>query len=152
MGDEVRHVQEVARRIAGPAGMEVVLVELAREQTGRVLRVLIDKPGGVTVDDCALVADPLSRILNDDPPVKGEYSLEVSSPGIERPLVRRADYERFAGSQVAVKLREAKDGRKTFRGTLDGVQGEDVLVTTEDGTRHALPLADVARAHLVVEF
>jgi ribosome maturation factor RimP len=152
MGDEVRHVQEVARRIAEPAGMEVVLVELAREQTGRVLRVLIDKPGGVTVDDCALVADPLSRILNDDPPVKGEYSLEVSSPGIERPLVRRADYERFAGSQVAVKLREAKDGRKTFRGTLDGVQGEDVLVTTEDGTRHALPLADVARAHLVVEF
>jgi ribosome maturation factor RimP len=152
MGDEVRKVHDLATRIAEPAGLEIVLVELVREQTGRILRVLIDKPGGVTVEDCTLVAEPLSRALDDEPPVKGPYSLEVSSPGIERPLVKRADYERFAGSRVLVRLREAKAGRKVYRGMLDGVDGDDALVTTEDGVRHELPLTEVDRAHLIVEF
>jgi len=112
---------------------------------------LLDKPGGITVDDLQLVAERLSRALDGDPAVSGPYSLEVSSPGIERPLVKRADFERFAGSRVAIRLREAMDGRRKIRGTLGGLDGDDVLVESEGG-RLRVPLSAVAKARLVVDF
>ena len=152
MGEpELRRVEELARGLADRAGAEVVLVELVREPSGRVLRVLLDKPGGVTVDDCESVAGPLARALDAEPPVRGPYALEVSSPGIERPLVARGDFERFAGQKVAIRLAKALDGRRKFRGTLVGLDGDDVVVEIE-GVQVRLPFAEIARAHLVVEF
>lgn len=144
-------VERLAARFAVPAGMEVVLVELVREQTGRILRVLLDKPGGITLDDCQYVAERLSRALDEEPPVEGPYSLEVSSPGIERPLVKRRDFERFAGSEVSVRVREAIDGRRRFHGRLVGLEGDEVVLETDVG-RVVMPLEAVTKAHLVVDF
>lgn len=147
---DLRRVEDLARGFAEPAGLEVVVVELVQEQTGRILRVRLDKPGGIAIDDCAAVAERLSRALDHELVIEGPYSLEVSSPGIDRPLVRRADYERFTGSRAAVRLREARDGRRKFRGTLKGLEGDDVMIETEDGL-FRIPLAAVAKAHLEMD-
>jgi len=146
----VARVEELARSFAEHAGLEVVLVELVREPTGRVLRVLLDKPDGVTIDDCSTVAQPLSRALDAEPPIAGSFTLEVSSPGIERPLVKRVDFDRFAGQEAAVRLAKSHDGKKRFKGTLVGTDG-DVVVMEVEGAQVRLPLAEIAKAHLVVE-
>lgn len=146
----LHRTEELARSLAEAEGLEVVLVELVREPVGRILRVLLDKPGGVTVVDCQAVAQPLSRALDDEAPVRGPYSLEVSSPGIERPLVKPADFVRFAGRPAAIRLVQALDGRRKFRGTLAGVDGQDVLLDVE-GAQLRLPWTGIAKAHLVVE-
>lgn len=146
----LQRTEELARSLAEASGLELVLVELVREPSGRILRVLLDKPGGVTVADCQSIAQPLSRALDDEAPVRGPYSLEVSSPGIERPLVKPDDFVRFVGRPAAIRLTRALDGRRKFRGTLAGVDGDDVLLDVE-GAQLRLPQAGIAKAHLVVE-
>jgi ribosome maturation factor RimP len=146
----LHRTEELARSLAEANGLELVLVELVREPIGRILRVLLDKPGGVTVEDCQAVAEPLSRALDEETPVRGPYSLEVSSPGIERPLVKRADFERFSGRPAAIRLARPLDGRRKFRGTLAGADGDDVLLDVE-GAQLRLPRNGIAKAHLVVE-
>lgn len=146
----LKRVEELAGAMAQRAGCELVLVELVREPAGRILRVLVDKPGGVGLGDCQTISEDLSRALDAEPPVRGPYSLEVSSPGIERPLVKLADFDRFAGSKVAIRLRAPHEGRKRFRGDLIGTDGADVLIDSE-GAQVRVPFAQIARTHLVVE-
>ena len=125
------------------------LVEL--EFPPHLLRIYIDREGGVTVDDCEVVSRQVSAVLDVEDPIPGAYTLEVSSPGLDRPLRKEADYARFAGQQVKLELTLPKDGRRRFTGTLKGCKAGEVTVEV-DGVEHTLPLADIGKARLVPEF
>ena len=124
-------------------GYELVDVETSR---GGLLRVFIDKPSGIDVEDCARVSNHLSRALA----VEGiDYErLEVSSPGLDRPLKRLEDYRRFAGQLASVRLKLPQQGRRRYEGRLQGVEGEDVVLEVE-GERRRFAFADIDRARLV---
>ena len=131
-----------------------------------VLRVRIDRPWnkaaapsnadaeGVTVEDCARVSRDLSAVLDVDDVVPTAYVLEVSSPGLDRPLRQAADYERFAGRRAKLVMREAVDGQMFFKGRLDGTaeRGTAAVIVTDDEERHRVPLNVITRANLEVEF
>jgi ribosome maturation factor RimP len=155
----VSQVRSIANRVAASYGLEIFDVSFRREGPGMVLRVQIDRPGpaataeeSVSVADCANVSRDLSAILDVDDVVAAAYTLEVSSPGLDRPLTRSDDYERFAGRFAKLVLREAVDGQKYFKGRLGGVDGGHVLIDGEDRRTHRVPLDIIARANLEVEF
>jgi ribosome maturation factor RimP len=160
--DVVERVRGLAARIAGGYGLEIFDVQFRRERSGMVLRVRLDRPGSaaspeesVGVDDCARVSRDLSAVLDVEDPVPAAYTLEVSSPGLDRPLRHAADYRRFSGRRAKLVMREAVDGQTFFKGTLGGVEGGDaldVLIDGDDGKRHRVPLAVITRANLEVEF
>jgi ribosome maturation factor RimP len=133
------------------AGLGFELVDLQVSNRGRFLRVFMDKPGGITVDDCATVSRHLSRLLE----VEGvDYDrMEVSSPGLDRPLRKAADFARFAGSRVEVKMRIADaQGRRRYTGLLQGTEGEVVKVLVDgdgEGREVALNVNDMDKARLV---
>ena len=131
------------------AGMGYELVDAQVSNRGRLLRIFIDKPGGITVDDCAAVSRHLSRVFE----VEGmDYDrMEVSSPGLDRPLTKRADFERFSGSKAEIRMRAPDEiGRRRFVGVLHGVQDGSVAMEV-DGRRIDLSLDGVERARLVPE-
>jgi ribosome maturation factor RimP len=159
MGAVEEQVRGIAARVAGSYGLEIFDVQYRREGTGMILRVQIDRPGpaasaeeSVSVEDCANVSRDLSAILDVEDVVPASYTLEVSSPGLDRPLRRAEDYQRFAGRRAKLVMREPVDGQSYFKGLLGGLDGTDVLIDAEDGKRHRVPLAVVTRAHLEVEF
>lgn|SRR5690606_10378177 len=149
--DVLAVVTPMAEEAAAGLGLEVVDVEYRREGGGWVLRVFIDKPGGVTLDDCQAVSHALGQRLDEADPIPNRYSLEVSSPGIERPLKRPADFERFAGRRVQIRTFAPLDGRRNFKGELVGLVEGAVVVRTDTG-QVAIPQDMVARANLVAEF
>jgi len=132
-------------------GFELVDVEYAAVNGRNVLRVYIDNPAGITVDDCARVSRQVSAVLDVEDPIPEGYTLEVSSPGLDRPLVKRADFVRFAGQEVKVRMRDAVSARRNFKGTLVGVEG-DAIVVTVDQERFSLPIARIERARLVPQW
>ena len=126
-----------------PMGYELVDWEMSR---GRMVRVFIDKPNGIDVDDCARVSNHLTRLFTVE---NIEYErLEVSSPGLDRPLTKLADYARFSGEEAQVHLHELTDGVRRIKGVLRGTEGENVLVETETGVR-TIPFAVIDRGRLV---
>jgi len=129
-------------------GFELVSVELVGSGNDRTLRVYIDHPDGITVDDCADVSRQVSAVLDVEDPISGTYVLEVSSPGLDRPLVKPADFERFAGSLVKVRTHEPVLGRKNFTGLLSEAAGDNVVVEV-DGEPYEISLANIERARLV---
>jgi ribosome maturation factor RimP len=142
-------------------GIELVDARYEREPEGAVLRVLIEQPGaeklppgaGVTLDDCRRVSRALSEVLDaDELVIPGQYRLEVSSAGIERPLVKPIDFDKYSGREVQLSTKTAVEGRKTFTGTLGGLRGDQVLLRDSKGDDLALPLDEVAKAHLVFRF
>jgi len=132
-------------------GYEVVELEFHPQGRGGLLRIFIDREGGVTVDDCEKVSRQVSAVLDVEDPIPGAYTLEVSSPGLDRPLRKEADFVRFAGERAKLELTLPKDGRKRYTGTLQGCEAGAVKIEV-DGVVHALPLGDIARARLVPEF
>ena len=161
MGAEtvVDRVRDIAGRVAADRGLEIFDVQFRREAPGMVLRVQIDRPGpaasaeeSVSVEDCAHVSRELSAILDVEDVVPSAYTLEVSSPGLDRPLRRADDYRRFAGRSAKIVVRGQVEGQGFFRGRLGGVDGGDVLIDGEDGKKHRVPLDAIARANLEVEF
>jgi ribosome maturation factor RimP len=123
MAIELERVREMAERVAASNWLEVVDVEFRGGGKARMLRVFIDKPGGVTHEDCAQVSRELSTILDvEDPIPGGSYTLEISSPGLDRKLSRLSDFERFVGSQVKLMTREPIQGNRYFVGRLRGVR------------------------------
>jgi ribosome maturation factor RimP len=129
-------------------GFELVEAELSGGRHHRTLRVYIDGPEGVTVDDCAAVSRQLSAILDVEDPITGSYTLEVSSPGLDRPLVTPADFRRFQGAMIKVRLLNALEGRRNFTGRLLETTPESVVMEV-DQERFNLPLAAIERARLV---
>ncbi|HEX5706864.1 MAG TPA: ribosome maturation factor RimP, partial [Pyrinomonadaceae bacterium] len=120
-------VREVASRVAQERGLELVHVEFAGVGRTAALRIFIDKPGGVTHEDCSEVSTHVGTVLDVEDIVPGSYTLEVSSPGLERGLYSRADFERFAGKLAKVKTRVPVGGQRNFRGRIVGVEGDDVV-------------------------
>jgi len=147
----VSRVEPLARRAAQVAGCELLLVELCGAGHRSILRVTIDKPGGIAVADCQRVSGELSVILDVEDPMPASYELEVSSPGIDRPLVRPEDYQRFAGRRVRLKTFGPIDGQRNFRGRLEGLEGETVRLALEDQRYVAIPLSQVAKARLEID-
>ena len=149
----------MAARVAAGYGLEIFNVQFRREGGGMVLRVQLDRPGlaataeeSVSVEDCAHVSRDLSAILDVEDVVPTAYVLEVSSPGLDRPLRGAADYARFAGRRAKLVMRQAVDGQSFFKGTLGGIDGGEVLIDADDGRRHRVPIGVITRAHLEVEF
>ncbi len=142
---------EVVRALVEPvvvyAGMELIDVEYGREPSGVILRLTIDKPGGVTVDDCSYISRLAGDLLDAKDSVPGSYNLEVSSPGINRPLQKKDDFERFAGQKVLIKTRELIDGRKNFKGILNGTR-DDFIVISSEKTVFSIPFELVSKARL----
>ncbi len=147
----VAQVAEWVESIIKDSEIELVDVEYVKEQHGWVLRVFLDKPGGIDLQDCQSVSEVLSDILDQEDPIPGPYSLEVSSPGLERPLKKESDFERFSGRLVNIRTYSAVEGRKNFQGTLLGLAEGQVQVEV-DGTVYAIPLDLISKARLAVEF
>ena len=155
----VEQVKNAATRVAATHGLELFDVQFRREAYGMVLRVQIDRPGpaataeeSVSVQDCSHVSRDLSALLDVEDFIPVAYTLEVSSPGLDRPLRGRADFERFSGRRAKVVMREAVDGQTLFSGRLAGMDGDHTLIVGEDGRQHRVPLGLVTRANLEVEF
>jgi len=144
-------VQELAERVAIDHGLELVHAEVAGPENKPIVRVFIDKPHGVTHDDCSEVSLHLGTILDVEDFIHASYTLEVSSPGLERGLYKRADYERFAGSDAKLKTRQPIDGQRNFRGRLLGIQENDVLFEDRTNGRVRIPLDIISKANLEVD-
>ncbi len=142
-------VEGFARPILDEMGLELVEVQFRRE-AGWVLRLFIDREGGVTLDDCASVSRQVSSYLEVEDLIDHAYNLEVSSPGLERPLKRAEDFTRFAGRRARVKLRQPLDGQRVFIGTLGGLRDNRVVLDV-DGREMEFDLDGVTRARLVLE-
>lgn len=127
-------------------GYELVALEFQ----GAVLRLYIDQPQGVTLDDCEKVSHQISAVLDVSDPIPGAYTLEVSSPGLDRPLRKLDDFARCAGLRARVELSLPLDGRRRFSGTLQGLDGGQVLIDV-DGQRFQLPFVQIGKARLVPE-
>ncbi len=128
--------------------MELVQVEYQREAGGRVLRLFIDRPGGVTLDDCIQISRQAGDVLEVCLESMGPYRLEVSSPGTNRPLVKQLDYERFKGRQAKIKTTQALNGQKNFKGVLAGIS-EGLVKLAVEGNTITIPIMEIAKAHLV---
>ena len=142
--------KEVAQTLRN-FGYELVLMKFGGPRHNQTLSVYIDKPGGVTTNDCQYVAERLSVLLDVLDPIPGRYSLVVSSPGLDRPLTREEDFDRFAGQQAAVTYRSGEGQRVTIQGKLEGRQGEEALLALGERTEH-IPLREIEEAHLVYEW
>jgi ribosome maturation factor RimP len=155
----VDRVRALAARIAESYGLDIFDVQFRREAVGMVLRVQIDRPGpaataedSVSVENCANVSRDLSALLDVEDVVPSAYTLEVSSPGLDRPLRRLDDYRRFAGRRAKVVVRQPIEGQGFFKGRLGGIDGDVVLIDGDDGRRHRVPVGVISRANLEVEF
>jgi ribosome maturation factor RimP len=146
-------ISEIVEGVAAREGLELVHAELAGGRTS-ILRILIDKPGGVTLEDCARMSERLSVVLDVEDPIPGAYTLEVASPGLDRGLYKAADYERFAGLPCHARLREPIEGQRNFHGRLVGLDstGEPAaVIEDETGRRQRLPLTAILKAHVEIE-
>lgn len=129
-------------------GFELVEVELGGHGSRMVLRLFVDRDGGVTLDDCALVSQLVGPVLDLHDWITGSYTLEVSSPGIDRPVRKARDFERFAGERIAVQTVRPIDGRRQFKGALEGHRAGIVAINC-DGARFDIALENIRRAHLI---
>ena len=120
--EQIDRIREIVDRVAAAEGLELVDVELLGRGRNAVLRIFLDKPGGIAIRDCEQVSRQVGAILDVEDLLPGRYTLEVSSPGLDRRLVKPADYERFAGKQVKLVLKAPQEGRRRFRGLLRGIR------------------------------
>lgn len=164
---DLDRIRLLAERVAHDRGLEVFDVQLRRESAGWVLRVILDRhspfdagplargvpiEGGVGIDDCQRVSRELGALLDVEDPVDRHYTLEVSSPGLDRPLRHADDYRRFAGRLAKIVVHEAVDGQKSIVGRLGALDADGLVIEGDRGRRWRIPLANIARARLEVEF
>ncbi len=139
-----------AENVLPSMGLELVEVQFRREGHGWVLRLFIDSENGINHDDCSIVSREIGDILDVEDIIDHPYSLEVSSPGLERPLHKLKDYERFTGRKARVKLRTEIDGVRVFIGVIEKVDGEVITLLQEDGKTIKFSCGDVSKARLVI--
>jgi ribosome maturation factor RimP len=148
--NEQKVAQEVtllAQPLCEAEGVELIHIEFQREPSGRILRVYIDKPGGIYLEDCVALSRQLTDILDVKLGEIGPYHLEVTSPGPDRPLSRKQDFEAFKGSSARIKTNRPFNGQRNFKGILLGISGERVNLQIGDQTI-AIPYGDIIRARL----
>ena len=148
-----KNVTDLIEQTITGLGYEYVGAEMVSQRNTKLLRIYIDGVEGVVIDDCVIVSNQLSGVLDVEDPIKGQYQLEVSSPGMERPLFRLEDYQRFQGQAAMIELYEAIDGRRNIRGVLEGIQGNSVLISAaSDNQQTELPFSSIRKARLIVEY
>ena len=148
----VSKVEEIAQRVAASDGIEVVEIEFKGGGGNQLLRISIDKPQGVSHADCELVSQQVGTILDVEDVVPGHYTLEVSSPGVERKLLKPDDYVRFQGKKAKIALREPVESRRHWEGTLAGLENGAVLLEVSADRVLRFPLSHVERANLKFEW
>jgi ribosome maturation factor RimP len=151
LGSVAERVRHLAEQAAIDHGLELVHAEVAGPEGHPIVRVFIDKPGGVTHDDCSEVSHHLGTVLDVEDFIHSAYTLEVSSPGLERGLYKPADYERFAGNTAKIKSRGAIKGQRNFRGRIIGWAGDSVVFDDRTSGRVKIPFADIAKANLEID-
>jgi len=144
-------IEDMLRPVVEDLGYEWVGSELRGGPAG-LLRVYADHPDGITVDHCAEISDAISGVLDVEDPIPGAYRLEVSSPGVERPLFRTEDFARFAGHRVRLRLYKPVARQKRFEGVIQGVEEEDITVLVEEVGELVFRFEEVEKANLVYEF
>ncbi len=132
-------------------GFELVGVEYMPQGRHSLLRIYIDHEDGITVDDCGDVSHQVSAVLDVEDPIRGEYTLEVSSPGMERPLFKLEHYVRFADNLAEIRLHAPLNGRRKFKGRIQGVEGDEVIVDV-DGDELRFAIDNIEKAHLIHEW
>ena len=145
-------VKAIAEKVAIDQGLELVHAEVAGPENKPIVRVFIDKPAGVTHQDCSEVSLHIGTILDVEDFIHASYTLEVSSPGLDRGLYKRADYERFAGSLAKVKTKRPIGNQRNFRGRLLGIDGDDVLFEDNTSGRVRIELDSIVKANLEIDF
>lgn len=149
-----RVIADLAEPVLADLGFRLVRVKLSG-QAGGTVQIMAERPDGqISIDDCAAISRQLSPLLDEQDPIEGEYQLEISSPGIDRPLVRPSDFEAYAGHEAKIELHEAIDGRKRFRGAIEGVEDGEarLIVQLEPGAESqviGLPFSLISEARLV---
>jgi ribosome maturation factor RimP len=154
VGAAVDAVRAVAERVTSALGYELVDVEMARVKGGHLVRLYVDKPGGIGLDDLKSVSDEVSAILDAEDPIDSSYTLEVSSPGLDRPLKTQADYARFVGRLVKLSSYELVDGRRHWTGRLESFDQDvaGVRLEKEGGALAEVPFDKISHGRLEVEF
>lgn len=145
-------VRALAEKVSIDNGLELVHCEVAGPDNKPIVRVFIDKPGGVTHQDCASVSLNLGTVLDVEDFIHSAYTLEVSSPGLERGLYKRADFERFSGNLAKLRTNGPVNGQRNFRGRLLGVEGEHLLFEDPTSGRVSIPLESLAKANLEYDY
>jgi ribosome maturation factor RimP len=145
--DLAKLVEELLEPVAEQHGFELVAVEQSGGRHTPVIRVMLDRKGGIDLDAICEANSWISEVLDAEDPVSGPYTLEVSSPGVDRPLRKREDFGRFAGETATIKAKTEGRGRSAWTGTLVGLEGDDVVLEVE-GERVAIPFGSVQKARL----
>lgn len=145
-------LEEMIGPVVVAMGYELWGVEHLSQGKHTVLKIYIDKEEGIDVEDCAAVSRQVSSLLDVEEPISGKYTLEVSSPGMDRRLFTLAQFEAFRGSQVRMNLRRSFEGRRKYKGLLIGVEGDEVVLRTQEEEEILFPFEDIDRAYVVPEF
>ncbi|MBX2885120.1 MAG: ribosome maturation factor RimP [Granulosicoccus sp.] len=141
-------VVSVVEPVVTGLGYELLGAEFGFAENGQTLRVYIDKPQGINMDDCATVSRQLNAVLDVEDTIKSAYQLEVSSPGVDRPLFTHAHFAAQIGEQVKIKMRQGPEGRRHYKGTLTAVDGDSAVVLV-DGVNYSLSIDEVEQANLI---
>jgi len=144
-------VREIAERVALDHGLELVHAEVAGPENKPIVRLFIDKPQGVTHEDCSEMSHHVGTVLDVEDFIHAAYTLEVSSPGLERGLYKRADYERFSGHPARMKVRQPVNGQRNFRGRIVGIEGDEVVFEDKTSGRVLVPLESIVKANLEID-
>ncbi|MFW4779621.1 ribosome maturation factor RimP [Pseudomonas aeruginosa] len=151
MSSKLEQLQALLAPVVEALGYECWGVEFISQGRHSVLRVYIDRPEGILIDDCEAVSRQVSGILDVEDPISGEYTLEVSSPGMDRPLFALEQFAKHAGEQVKIRLRSPYEGRRNYQGILRGVEEQDVVVLVDDH-EYLLPIDSIDKANIIPRF
>lgn len=151
MSSKLEQLQALLAPVVEALGYECWGVEFISQGRHSVLRVYIDRPEGILIDDCEAVSRQVSGILDVEDPISGEYTLEVSSPGMDRPLFTLEQFAKHAGEQVKIRLRSPYEGLRNYQGILRGVEEQDVVVLVDDH-EYLLPIDSIDKANIIPRF
>jgi ribosome maturation factor RimP len=144
----INQVEALARPLCESENLELVHIEYQRESSGRILRLYIDRPGGITLDDCVNISRQLNDLLDVHLDNVGPYNLEVTSPGPERPLSKLKDYQRFKGRLAKIKTLQPINGQRNFKGVISGLAAEQITLSSNEKTV-VIPFGQISKARLV---
>ncbi|QFT56213.1 ribosome maturation factor RimP [Microbulbifer sp. THAF38] len=145
-------LEELLAPVVASLGCELWGIDYQTHGRNALLRIYIDSENGIGVEDCEKVSRQASAVLDVEDPISGRYTLEVSSPGLDRPLYKLEQYERFVGAQIEVRLRMPLDGQRKWRGLLAGVEGDEVVLRVDGENEYLLPIDSIEKANIIPQF
>jgi ribosome maturation factor RimP len=150
---DLERIQNLIESVVAAEGMELVELEFKGSSRQSILRIYIDKPGGITHSDCELVSNQVGPLIEVEDLIPGSYVLEISSPGLTRKLTKVVDYQRYQGRLARIQTREPVGGSRNFRGTIRGIDEQKVItLELKDGTLSSIPFQAIVKANLDIEF